>query len=220
MRVNICLFLLLSGSSTCAQSISAELPLSFNNSDKFVFYFHGLVVSILGDNAINNGAPEWGPYEYSKILDSLRIRNYHVISEIRDKDVHDSVYVNKTVKQVKTLLRMGVPQRQIILVGASAGWYVVLHASDQLNDKKLNYVLMGGCWPDTFKDYSALNLRGNFLSIIEKSDPHKTCGSIFHNRKTITSFKEIELNTGLSHGFFYKGWRHWIDPIVEWHAKK
>ncbi len=75
---------------------------------------------------------------------------------------------------------------------------------------------MGGCWPDTYKDFSEFQLYGNFLSIIEESDPHGTCVSIFNSRNTMTSYNEIKLNTGLSHGFFYKGRKAWIDPIIKW----
>ena len=80
----------------------------------------------------------------------------------------------------------------------------------------MHYVIMGGCWPDTYKDYLGLTLYGKFLSIIESSDPHGTCSSLFANRNNIKSFTEVKLNTGLSHGFIYKGRREWIDPIVKW----
>ena len=75
---------------------------------------------------------------------------------------------------------------------------------------------MGGCWPETFRDYTDLDLCGRFLSIIEKTDPHGTCYKIFENRKGITNYQEIILHTGLSHGFIYKGYQEWIDPIVAW----
>jgi hypothetical protein len=39
-------------------------------------------------------------------------------------------------------------------------------------------------------------------------------------QKHISSYKEVMLNTGLNHGFFYKGRKDWIDPIVEWFGKK
>ena len=38
-------------------------------------------------------------------------------------------------------------------------------------------------------------------------------------QKHISGYKEVELNTGLSHGFFYKGRKVWIDPIIEWFDK-
>ena len=37
---------------------------------------------------------------------------------------------------------------------------------------------MGGCWPETYKDYPNTELYGHFLSIIEATDPHGTCNMI------------------------------------------
>ncbi len=45
-----------------AQSISSFLPQKLSLSEKYLFYLHGGVVTVKGDNAINDGAPEWGPY--------------------------------------------------------------------------------------------------------------------------------------------------------------
>ena len=202
-----------------AQRIAANVG-TVDAKGWYLFYLHGAVVSVLGDNAINQGAPEWGPYEYSKILDSLRKRDFNVISEIRKPSVDDSVYSRKITAQIDTLLRNGVKKSRIILVGASSGWNIVLQVSARRKENNARHVLMGGCWPDTYKDYSAMKLYGSFFSIIEESDPHKSCLMIFENRKTVKEIKEITLNTGLSHGFFYKGFSFWIDPISEWVKKK
>lgn len=198
------------------QSVAAALPLEINKNDQYLFYLHGAVVTILGNNAINQGAPEWGPYEYLNILDSLSNRGFHVISENRKEGVEDSVYVYKIVAQLDTLFKAGVKPKNVVLVGASAGWNIVLHVANQLQNHKMNYVVMGGCWPETYKEYEKLKLYGRFLSVIETSDPHGTCVTLFEGRKHTRSFKEVKLNTGLSHGFFYKGRKVWIDPIVDW----
>jgi hypothetical protein len=197
-----------------AQTIGTSLPTEISKSEKYLFYLHGAVVTLLGNNAINQSMPEWGPYEYLNILDSLRNRGFNVISENRQAKIHDSVYVSKLVKQIDTLFHAGVKPENIVVLGASAGWHIAIHASARLMNTKLSYVIMGGCWPETYKDYFNLQLNGRFLSIIEATDPHGTCLRIFETRKN--SFKEIKLNTGLSHGFIYKGYRAWIDPVVQW----
>lgn len=74
---------------------------------------------------------------------------------------------------------------------------------------------MGGCRQDDYKEVEQSGLHGHFLSIIEKSDPRGSCDNLFQMQKRILSYKQIVLNTGLSHGFFYKGRKEWIDPIVE-----
>lgn len=209
-------FICLKAINASAQGVSPNLPAIINNHKNFLFYLHGAVVSVKGDNAINDAAPEWGRYEYSNILDSLRVRNFEVISEIRQTGIDDTVYANKIVLQIDTLLKSGVKPSQILLVGASSGWNIVLLASSNMKNPFLHFVMMGGCWPETYKNYSAISLFGHYLSIIEKTDPHGTCKAIFHLRKTMSSFREVELETGLSHGFFYKGHSFWIDPITDW----
>jgi hypothetical protein len=77
MRRNIIItfcFLSLSPVLSLAQSISSSLPEKLSAPDQYLFYLHGGVVTVLGNNAVNQSAPEWGPYEYLNILDSLRRR--------------------------------------------------------------------------------------------------------------------------------------------------
>lgn len=214
--MKLVLILIFASSVAMAQTVSIYLPVRFAKSDRFIFYQHGGVVTILGDNAINQSAPEWGPYEYRNILDSLSKRGFHVISENRKQDVDDSVYVNRIVSQIDSLLKQKVKAKNILVLGASAGWNITLHTSARLGNKDIRYVVMGGCWPDTYKEYEHLVLYGHFLSVTEATDPHGTCISIFARRKTLSSYKEIKLNTGRSHGFIYKGYKEWIDPIVHW----
>jgi hypothetical protein len=188
-------------------------------SKSYLFYLHGAVVTELGDNAINQSVPEWGPYEYSKILDSLRKQDFVVISEIRKKGVPNEFYVNKICSQIDSLLRLKIPAKNITVLGASAGWDIGVRVSSKLKNKQVNYVIMGGCWPNTYKEFISMELYGNFLSIYEKSDPHGSCMKIFEGRKNIRH-KEIMLDTGLSHGFIYKGHQAWIYPLVRWLKEK
>ncbi|MDH4058762.1 MAG: hypothetical protein OEU76_08350 [Cyclobacteriaceae bacterium] len=205
--------------SALAQTISSCVPKKIQETDKFLFYLHGGVVTVLGNNAINQSAPEWGPYEYLNILDSLRSRGFNVISENRKEGVVDAVYVTKLAEQVDSLLTVGVVPKNILVVGASAGWNIAIRAAAMLKNKNLKFVIMGGCWPETYKEYHELELFGHFLSIIETTDTHGTCIKIFEEREHLSSYEEIKLNTGLSHGFIYKGYKEWIDPIVAWDAK-
>jgi hypothetical protein len=212
-------FVLLFSSYADAQVVSTNIPAQINKSGKYLFYLHGQVVTLFGNNAINQSAPEWGPYEYLAILDSLKNMGFTIISENRKEGVDNSVYAAKIKAQVDTLLQAGVKAKNIILVGASSGWEIILQVDAVMKNKRVKYVVMGGCWPDTYKSFTNLTLYGNYLSIIETSDPHGTCSALFSKRKSIRSYKEVVLNTGLSHGFFYKGRKEWIDPIMHWFAK-
>jgi len=202
--------------SVVATGQTTFLPKKIGKSEKYLFYLHGAVVTELGNNAINQSVPEWGPYEYLNILDSLQKRGFNVISERRQKGVDNSIYVNKILKQLDSLLMAAVKANNIVIVGASAGWDIALRVSSRQKNEALNFVIMGGCWPETYKDYLNTELYGHFLSIIETTDPHGTCYKLFEGRKHLKSYKEIKLNMGLSHGFIYKGYREWIDPIVTW----
>lgn len=210
------IFLIFATSTVVAQRVSTHLPSPLRKSERYLFYLHGGVVTVLGNNAINQSMPEWGPYEYFNILDSLAKRGFNVISENRREGVDDSVYTDALVKQIDSLRNAGVLPENILVIGASAGSNIALHVSSSLRSHRMNYVIMGGCWPDSFKEYTGIELYGNFLSVIETSDPHGTCYKIFQGRKDVSSYQEIELNTGLSHGFIYKGYKEWIDPIVIW----
>lgn len=201
---------------TVAQSISHSLPQKIERSGKYLFYLHGGVVTVFGNNAITQSMPEWGPYEYLNILDSLRKRGFNIISENRKEAIADSFYTNKISKQVDTLFKAGIKPGNILVVGASAGSAITINVAAKLKNSEIKYVVMGGCWPDTYKDYESLELFGLFLSVIEANDPHGTCSKIFEKRNHIKSYKEITLTTGLSHGFIYKGYKEWIDPIVKW----
>ncbi len=196
----------------------SKLPDQIERHAHYLFYFHGGVVTVGGDNAINTAQPDWGPYQYTSILDSLRKRGFIVVSEIRQEGVPDSVYATRLADDIDKLLDEGVPPEHILTVGASAGNEIVLRAASQLRNASLKFVITGGCWPDTHKQYTALPLYGHFLSIIESTDPHGTCGAVFR-RRPVSSFREIKLRTGLSHGFLYQGLREWIDPLSRWHRE-
>lgn len=211
----ILLFLL--HTDAVAQHIQYDLPKRIDPMRYYMFYLHGGVVTVKGDNEITDAVPEWGPYQYSRILDTLRAHSFYVISERRLPGMDDSVYVRKIVKQVDTLLKAKVPLRNIVLVGASAGSDIVLHVAGRLRKWEMKYVIMGGCWPDTYKDYLNLNIAGRFLSVIESSDPHGTCAKIFENRsREEVDLREFKLETGLSHGFIYKPYAAWVEQVVSW----
>jgi hypothetical protein len=199
------------------QSISSSLPSPINKSSYYLFYLHGAIVQDQGANAVSK---DFGPYKYRDILDSLKSREFYVISEVRTKGTETDGYGTKIKKQVDSLLNSGVMAAQITLVGASAGAYMVVDAAIKLQNPKLNFVVMGMCWPDTYKEFSGKKLCGNFLSIYEASDPHGSCEKLFQQKNCDGKFKEVVINTGKSHGFLYQPYKDWIDPVVEFALQK
>src|SRR4029079_7238997 len=116
---------------------------------------------------------------------------------------------------VDSLLNAGVNASHITVVGASSGAHLVTNAASKLKNPNLNFVVMGMCWPDTYKDYKDKDLCGNFLSIYESSDPHCSCRAVFVGKKCSGNFKEIQLHMGNSHGFIYRPFKEWIDPVID-----
>lgn len=198
---------------TTGQGISTSVPKKIKNSEKYLFYLHGAIVQEQGINAVSK---DFGPYKYLDILDTLSSHGFNVISEPRPKDTDEIQYADKLSKQIDTLLRAGVVPGNIIVVGASSGAYITIDAAIRLKNRKINYVVMGMCWPDTYKAYSGKDLCGNFLSIYESSDPHGSCRKLFEDIHCKTGVKEIKLNMNNSHGFLYQPYKEWVQPIVEW----
>jgi hypothetical protein len=213
MRLAISGILSLLVSSFCnGQIISSSLPRPIIRSANYLFYLHGAIVQEQGANAVSK---DFGPYKYLDILDTFKFRGFYVISEVRPKETEIEGYGTKIKNQVDSLLNSGVPPSRITIVGASIGAYMTVDAAIKLQNPNLNYVLLGMCRPDTYKDYSDKKLCGNFLSIYESSDTHGSCEKLFHQKNCGGKFKEVMINTGKNHGFLYQPYKDWVDPLVQ-----
>jgi hypothetical protein len=98
--------ILLFNSVADEQSVSSFLPNKIEKSGNYLFYLHGGVVTVLGNNAINKSAPDWGPYEYLNILDSLKHRGFNIVSENRKEGIDDFLYNPGRKKVLKHFLDM------------------------------------------------------------------------------------------------------------------
>jgi hypothetical protein len=181
------------------------------SAQKHVFYLHGRITELQGANAIEttNG---YGPYLYQAILDSLSGRGLRVHSELRPATTEVADYAQKICLEIRQLLLAGVPARDITLIGASKGAAIAMACSALLKNPEIRYVWLAGCCGSTDLNYS-----GKILSIYEKSD---SCGAChLPNEKdsaAISEFRELALNTGLHHGFFYTPRNEWLTPALKW----
>jgi len=200
-----------------SQTISSSLPPQIDTTGKWLFYLHGAIVQQQGINAVSK---DFGPYKYLQILDTLKNRGFHVISEARPKDTRPEDWANKISKQMDSLIRAKLPPQNITVVGASAGAEITMEIALHLKNSKINYVIMGMCGPGVDKEYEGKELCGNFLSIYESSDTHGSCNNIFGQKKCGGSFKEIQINTGKGHGFLYQPYKEWVDPLMKWIKEK
>jgi hypothetical protein len=154
-------------------------------------------------------------YEYAQILDTFNKNGLVVISEARKQSADIEPYAAKIAEQVTQLIKAGVPAKHITIVGASQGSWIAMLSSTYLKNRDLNFVFIAACaaTPDFLK---IVDLHGNVLSIYEKTDLAQSCQSYKADGTGISSWKEIEVNTGLKHGFLFRPLKEWIEPTIAW----
>lgn len=186
-----------------------------NEDQRYIFFFHNKFVE---ENDLNAVHPEYGRAEYNEILESFRKDNFIVFSEKRKKNTNSAEYAEKIAKQIKKLIKKGVPPNHITVIGTSQGGYIAQYVSTYLSNPDVNFVFIG-CFRDIdIQEIPDINFCGNILTIYEKSDIYGV--SAIKRKETskfkIDHFKEIELNTGLKHGFLFKAADNWIAPSKKW----
>lgn len=196
-----------------ASPIFDKIPDEIDPNAKYIFYSHGYIVEGEDPTPVH---PGWGMYDYPAILEKLTGFGAVVISEHRKAKSSPTTHAEKLKNQVSTLLEMGVPQRNITLIGFSRGGYITALASNAIQKTDINYVLLAACTTSMSRDEDIV-LTGHVLSIHESSDSVGSCDEVIkRNPKAVSSFKEIEIFTGLEHGAFYRPTEAWISPIKSW----
>lgn len=186
-----------------------------NKDQRYIFFLHNAFIE---ENPLNVAHPEYGRAEYNEILDSYKKDNFIVFSEIRSKNTNGAKYAKKIEKQIKALLRKDIPANHITVIGTSRGGYIAQYVSTYLANPDVNFVFIG-CFRDSdLEQIPDINFCGNILTIYEKSDIYGVSAiKRKENSKCIIDhFKEIELSTGLKHGFLYKADDRWIAPSKKW----
>ena len=184
-------------------------------SKRYLFFLHNRFIEELGLEASH---PEYGRAEYAGILQAFKQEGLAVISEVRAKNTDGKTYALKVKGQIDSLLKAGVLPANITVVGTSKGGYIAALVSGMAQNSALNFVIIGYCPDEDPAAAPEFNISGNILFIYEKSDA--IAGSCIKLKTAsagkIGRFKEIELNTGLKHGFLYKPLKEWIAPSVAW----
>jgi hypothetical protein len=176
----------------------------------YVFYLHGRIVEQQGENAVS---PDFGRYEYRSILEALAASGGTVISELRPNGTAVGPYARKVAKQIRGLLAAGVPATSITVIGASKGGAIALRISQSLPTAGIGYVLLGSCNEGS----PVSKLHGDVLSIYEHSDPiGRSCGPSFAKSPELGKHRELEIESGLRHGFLYRPIAQWLDPALRW----
>lgn len=186
-------------------------------AQNYLFYLHGQILEIQGIHAVDT-VHGYGAYEYTQIINQFKEHHFKVISEVRKRNTNPVQYAHKTVGEIDSLLRAGVPANHITVVGASKGSLIAMLTSSFLKNKHVNFVFMSACNRFSEQHFPDLRFYGNILSIFEASDViGHTCQPFeIKSENTTPHYKEIELHTGLRHGYLYKPLKEWMDPAFKW----
>lgn len=182
---------------------------------RFVFFLHN---RFLETHELEEHHPAFGRTEYKEILWEFEKSGFWVISEKRNGNVNVRDYAQGVVNQIDSLISTGVAPSKITVVGTSKGGYIAQYVSTLANNPELNFVFIASFQDDDIQNIPEINYCGNILNIYERSDPY---GVSALKRKEesackIEHFKEVELNTGMGHGFLFKPLKAWIEPTIRW----
>ncbi|YCO56655.1 alpha/beta hydrolase [Psychroserpens sp. MEBiC05023] len=184
-------------------------------NERFVFFLHN---RFLETHELEESHPEYGQTEYKEILTEFEKSGLKVISEKRSGNINARDYANDIVNQINSLISIGVNPNKITVVGTSKGGYIAQYVSTLANNPKLNFVFIASFQDHDIQNIPEINYCGNILNIFEKSDPNGVSAlkRIENSTCEIVHFKEIELNTGMKHGFLFKPLAEWVDPTIKW----
>jgi hypothetical protein len=185
------------------------------DDDRFIFFLHN---RFLEEHDLNELHPEFGRTEYLEIINEFKKSGFEVISEKRYGNVNVSEYAGGIVTQIDSLIKNGTDPKNITVVGTSKGGYIAQYVSTLANNPNLNFVFIASFRNVDISNIPEINYCGNILTIYEKSDPFGVSAKVRVENSScdIKHFNEIELNTGLGHGFLFKPLKEWIEPTIKW----
>lgn len=201
---------LLAPTSNAAEIFTAP-PGAPDPAKTYVFYLHGKIIEEKGPRPTD---ARFGLYDYPAVLETLASRGAVVISAQRPKDTDMAAYAGAVVGQVERLVEAGVPEHHIVVVGFSKGGGIAARVSSFLRRKDVRFVLLAACWD---AKQSPVRLTGRVLSIREASDTlvPESCRTFAEQSEKPTSFDEIVIDTGRSHGAFYLPREEWTKPTLD-----
>lgn len=185
------------------------------DQDRYIFFLHN---RFLETHDLSEAHPAHGITEYKEIINEFETSGFKVISEKRNGNVNAVEYANSIVRQIENLLKDGISANQITIVGASKGGYIAQYVSTISNNPNLNFVFIACFQQADIENIPDINFCGNILTIYDRSDSFgvSAIGRKLNSTCHIENFKEIELNTGMGHGFLFKPLKEWIQPTINW----
>ncbi len=180
---------------------------------KHIFYLHGMIIEVQGINAVS---PDFGPYEYTEIIEALEETGATVHHEVRTKETDFYEFGKKVSEEIDALIKAGVSPSDISVIGASKGGIMAMYISN-INKSNINYVLLASNSDYTEKTFDWY-LHGSILGIYEASDTvaGKDYKFWINRSKDAIRFEQLQIDTGLNHGFLYRPIDAWMGPAMKW----
>ncbi len=208
--IHIFLFLVLIGCQSGKKIQNSE------TEKDYIFFIHNKFLEENPDGTFSDKHNV--TVDYNGILQSFKKDGFIVLSEKRQPKTDVIEYSKKVVRQIDSLISKGIKPKHITIIGTSKGGYIAQFVSTFAKNPNLNFVFIGSFQHTDIEETPEINFCGNVLTIYEKTD---IFGVTAIKRKetsklAINKFKEIELNTGLKHGFLYIASNEWIEPCKMW----
>ena len=186
-----------------------------DKEDRYLFFLHN---RWLEEHAETEPHPQFGRAEYRGIVEAFESYDFTVISEQREGDVDVRSYAAGVARQIQGLLTKGVDPACISVVGTSKGGYIAQYVSTMVANPDLNFVFVASFREGDMERLPEIQYCGNILTIRERSDPYAASAGARHEATTCppARFREVELTTGLGHGFLFRPLPEWIEPTVAW----
>ena len=184
------------------------------SAKKHIIFLHN---KFLETHTVNEVHPKYGKVQLNEINKKFKKAGFSVLINKRDSSVKPDSAVNQVIHQIDSIHKIN-SKDTITVIGTSKGGYLAQIVSSKLKNPKINFVFIGCFQESDIKEYPDINFCGNILTIYEKTDPFGV--SAIRRKQTsklpIPNFKEIELNTGLNHGFLFQALDSWIFPCIKW----
>lgn len=185
------------------------------SAQSHLFFLHNRFIE---EHDLDEDHPVYGNPHYRDILAAFRKKGFIVHSEKRPSGTDVQQYARGIAAEVDSLIGIGVPAGKITVIGTSKGGYIAQYVSTYLANPDVNFVFIG-CYQDAdLQRPDGIEWCGNILTIYEASDSYGV--SALDRKLTsplpVTHFREIELHTGLEHGFLFRPLDEWIGPAARW----
>jgi hypothetical protein len=181
-------------------------------AEMHLIYLHGCCIRDLND-------PKVAAYEAA--VEEFRREGFVVSFDVWTADVGDSQLgterkVAALAGQVLALIDGGTFAEDITVVGHGLGATVALVASGMIQNRRVNYALLGGCPATAAPDIDYAKVMGRFLVLTDAQD--KESGSCHGRFPEHVFYKESSVTSPADGPVFLRSdgesLRLWRDPVV------